>query len=83
MSTLRLGSENLATDGVNGRVGIGTDSPSEKLEVSGGNSKLGDGGYNTGHIVMGNYHLWIDGNGKLRMKNGMPLGADDGSIIGP
>jgi hypothetical protein len=35
MAALHLGSEGYATDGTNGRVGIGTSSPSEDLDVAG------------------------------------------------
>lgn len=38
--------------------------------------------WNGDHIVLGVYHLWIDTNGKLRMKNGAPTSATDGTVVG-
>ena len=81
MSTLRVGSEGYSKNGVNGRVGVGTSSPSERFEVSGGDSKLGGGAWNNGHLVLGNYHIWVDNNGKLRIKNGFPEGHSDGDLV--
>ncbi len=34
------------------------------------------------HPVMGAWHLWIDGAGRLRMKNGAPSGDIDGVVVG-
>ncbi|MFP4163863.1 MAG: hypothetical protein ACLFQB_11680 [Chitinispirillaceae bacterium] len=82
MAALNLGSEGLSTSGINGKVGVGTTSPSEVFEVSGGNSRLGGGDYNNGHIVLGNYHIWVDGNGDLRIKNGIPASTTDGTVVG-
>jgi hypothetical protein len=33
-------------------------------------------------LKLGNYSLWIDGSGKLRIKNGAPSSATDGTIVG-
>lgn len=38
--------------------------------------------YNGNHLTLGNYHLWIDSSGRLRVKNGTPTKADDGTIVG-
>lgn len=43
MPALHLGTEGYLKDGVNGKVGIGTDSPQEVLEVLAGNIKTGAG----------------------------------------
>jgi hypothetical protein len=40
------------------------------------------GQWNKGHIVLGSHHLWVDGFGALRHKNGRPLGDTDGGVIG-
>lgn len=43
----------------------------------------GNGGaWNTSHIVMGAYHLWIDAVAQLRIKNAAPTTDLDGSIVG-
>jgi Pectate lyase superfamily protein len=33
------------------------------------------------HLVMGNYHIWVDESKNLRFKNGKPNSASDGKII--
>lgn len=38
--------------------------------------------WNGRHPVMGNHHLWIDPAGKLRIKNGAPTSATDGTVVG-
>lgn len=81
MPALHLGSEGLANDGVDGKVGIGTATPDEALDVN-GNVKAGGGGYMNGHLLLGNYNLWVDNNGKLRIKNGIPSCPTDGTIVG-
>jgi hypothetical protein len=40
------------------------------------------GGWNTGHITMNGYHIWIDGSGKMRKKNGAPTSDTDGTVVG-
>lgn len=37
--------------------------------------------WNGPHVVMGNWHLWIDGTGALRKKNGAPTSHNDGSLV--
>jgi hypothetical protein len=38
--------------------------------------------WNGNHGVMGGYHLWIDANGRLRIKFGAPTADTDGSLVG-
>lgn len=40
------------------------------------------GSWNTGHIVLGDYHLWVDPSGALRLKRGSPDGPTDGTPVG-
>ena len=40
------------------------------------------GAWNSGHLVLGTSHLWIDGTGRLRVKAGAPTGATDGTVVG-
>jgi len=43
----------------------------------------GSGGtWNTSHLVLGIYHLWIDASGKVRIKNSAPSGDTDGTVVG-
>ncbi|MGA4718864.1 hypothetical protein [Fictibacillus nanhaiensis] len=46
------------------------------------NSYKMESAWNGEHLMMGNYSLWIDGNGKLRVKNGRPTNDADGTIVG-
>lgn len=38
--------------------------------------------WNSGHLILGNYHLWVDAGGSLRMKNGAPTSDSDGAVVG-
>jgi hypothetical protein len=40
------------------------------------------GDWDKGHLQLGNYHLWVDGDGKLRIKSGAPASATDGAVVG-
>ncbi len=80
MSALHLGSEGQSTDGINGKVGVNTSAPSEPLEVN-GNIKMTGGGFANGHIVLGQYHIWVDTQGHLRIKSSQPISATDGVIV--
>ena len=43
----------------------------------------GNGGaWNTSHLVLGIYHLWIDAAGRLRVKSSKPTSDTDGTIVG-
>lgn len=44
--------------------------------------QAGDGTYNGGHLRLGEYRLWVDGSGNLRIKSGSPSSATDGTIVG-
>jgi len=41
-----------------------------------------DDAWNAGHFVLGAYHLWVDGSGRLRIKNGAPSSDTDGTVVG-
>jgi hypothetical protein len=47
-----------------------------------GTETITGGAYNSGHVILGTYHLWIDSAGDLRVKNGSPASATDGSPVG-
>ena len=64
-----------------GSLGVGTTGPTEKLEVN-GNAKTTGGAWNSGHLVMGAYHLWVDTSGRLRIKSSAPISALDGTVVG-
>lgn len=40
------------------------------------------GGHNTGHLVIGATHFWVDGSGNLRIKSSAPSSATDGTVVG-
>jgi len=43
--------------------------------------KLG-GAWNTGHLRLGDYHIWVDSTGDLRIKDGAPANDTDGAVVG-
>jgi hypothetical protein len=43
---------------------------------------VGQGAWNTGHFALGNYHIWVDSTGDLRIKNGQPTSDTDGTVVG-
>jgi hypothetical protein len=51
-----------------------------------GNVKIqdtaGNAGWNTAHLMIGIYHLWVDGTGDLRIKNSAPASDTDGTVVG-
>ncbi len=44
--------------------------------------QIGDGTWNGGHIRMGRHHLWIDAEGRLRIKRDAPKHDADGQRLG-
>ncbi len=53
----------------------------ENLNVA-GNVQTTGGDFNSGHLLLGSYHIWVGTDGNLRMKNSAPTSSLDGSIIG-
>lgn len=47
-----------------------------------GRVKVSDGSWDGGHVVLGVHHVWIDGDGRLRVKAGEPVSDDDGKAAG-
>lgn len=76
----------------NGQInmGAGDSLPNKMLRLwgsdfmfSGGSLKLGNtNGYQSEHLIIGTYHLWVDDLGKLRIKNGTPTSNTDGIVVG-
>jgi hypothetical protein len=53
------------------------------LTVAAGDSfQVADGTWNGGRLLLGNYHIWVDASGDLRIKNGAPGSDGDGTVIG-
>lgn len=49
----------------------------------GGKNHLGvSGSWDSGHLVMGQYHLWVDQQSRLRIQYGAPRSDTDGAIVG-
>lgn len=40
------------------------------------------GGWNTGPLQLGNYRLWVDATGDLRIKSSAPTSDTDGTVVG-
>jgi hypothetical protein len=41
-----------------------------------------DSGWNEKLLRLGNYRLWVDNQGRLRVKQGEPMHDGDGQIVG-
>jgi len=55
----------------------------DTLRLAFGDSFLIEGGgWNNGHLQLGTYHLWVDGSGRLRIKDGAPTSSTDGTVVG-
>jgi hypothetical protein len=50
--------------------------------TSSGSIAATGGAWNTGHLILGAYHLWVDASGRLRSKSGAPTGDTDGVVVG-
>lgn len=48
------------------------------LDGVGGHVGSGGSAWNEPHLRLGDYHLWVDNSGQLRIKNGAPTSATDG-----
>jgi hypothetical protein len=46
------------------------------------NLEAGQSGYNFEPLKLGNYVLWVDSTGDLRIKNGTPTSETDGTVVG-
>lgn len=44
--------------------------------------RIPDGTWNGRHFVLGIYHIWADGSGRLRIKNSAPTSDTDGTVVG-
>jgi hypothetical protein len=52
-------------------------------EILGRNGVFASSGtWNAGHFNLGNYHLWVDSSGRLRIKSGAPSSDTDGAVVG-
>lgn len=53
-----------------------------KRPINFGNLMSMSSAWDTAHIILGAYHLWIDASGVLRIKSGAPTSDTDGTIVG-
>lgn len=51
------------------------------INPAGGEVMAGTGLFNE-PLRLGNYRIWVDGGGLLRIKNGAPTSATDGTVVG-
>jgi hypothetical protein len=61
------------------------DSASGNFCIAGGatpTNVAGGGGYNSQHLCLGAYHIWVDGSGRLRIKAAAPTSDADGAVVG-
>jgi Pectate lyase superfamily protein len=73
---IRIGSGSSAVDTVIERKSANT------IGLSTGDTWQVDGEYNQGMLRLGNYRLWVDSTGDLRIKNGTPSSDTDGTVVG-
>ena len=52
-----------------------------RVRYEGSDFEIANGGYNTGHLILGDSHIWVDETGNLRVKKGEPTSDTDGKII--
>lgn len=52
-----------------------------RVRYEGSDFEISNGGYNTGHLMLGDTHIWVDETGNLRVKKGVPTSDTDGKII--
>jgi hypothetical protein len=57
----------------------GTPGGSQGFRIGNGAS---GGSWDTYHLMMGGYHLWVDSTGDLRIKSSAPAGDTDGTVVG-
>lgn len=55
--------------------------PVLKIENSSKNVKVINSSWDGGHLLIGDYHIWVDENKKLRGKYGKPSNSLDGDIL--
>jgi hypothetical protein len=54
----------------------------DTLQMGTGDHFKLDGTWNGGRLQLGNYHLWVDATGALRVKSGAPASDLDGTVVG-
>lgn len=74
------------------RVGDGTELPPgiidydesrDAIHLQGKSTRIGStAAWNSQHLILGTYHLWVDTSGNLRIKNGAPSSDTDGTVVG-
>jgi len=82
-SSIKLGQELTNTYASTSLLERAASSSSSKFEVANnGSPSIAGGAWNSGHLVMGAYHIWVDSTGNLRIKNSAPSSDTDGTIVG-
>lgn len=62
-------------------IGSWDKTPIIKSESNTKNFKIINSSWNGGHLILGDYHLWVDENNKLRGKFGNPTNSLDGDLL--
>jgi hypothetical protein len=52
------------------------------IDENTGNMTIPNGTWDTGHLILGSYHIWVDATGDLRIKSSAPTSDTDGTIVG-
>ncbi|WDB60835.1 phage tailspike protein [Escherichia albertii] len=81
VANLRIVGSGYATSATTVKIGrVAAYHASEPINT--GHARSIGSAWNSQHLVMGGYHLWVDGAGLLRIKNGVPTSGTDGVIVG-
>lgn len=62
-------------------LGSNVERRANRLETR-GSVNISHGRWDSGHLELGVYHIWIDMSGRLRIKNSAPTSDTDGTIVG-
>lgn len=70
------------TYGVNGFLNPVDRTSAEGVTTANSDLQLGGHGWQHARLRLGDYYLWVDATGKVRIKNGQPTSDTDGTILG-
>jgi len=68
--------------GCSGRVDCAEGFSALELGGPGGGARFGADWRSRNLVQLGDYHLWVDRRGRLRIKNGVPAADGDGKLVG-
>ncbi len=70
------------TDGTNGELFLIAPNGATCAYTADDGLHINGSAWNGRHFAMGNYHMWVDTTGDLRINNGAPISDTDGVVVG-